>query len=263
MDSQLSCARLAEMLAGLPITPHTFDALPSTNTELLARAKNGAPEGTLLAAASQTAGRGTRGRAYFCPPDTGVYFSLLLRPRALAEVYGAVTPAAAVAVAEAIDAVFGVCAGIKWVNDVYLRGKKVAGILAEASTETAGGAACIVLGVGVNLAEPPGGFPDLPNAGAILERGAALDETVRVKLAAEAARRFWGYYERLGERAFLPAYRDRSILLGRRISYTRAGETRCATAYAIDGDFRLAVRAEDGRAEKLSFGEVQLQLCET
>lgn len=101
----------------------------STNTLLKAQAEQGAPEGTVLIAESQTAGKGRLGRHFTSPPGTGIYFSLLLRPHCTAEKSLFITTTAAVAVCEAIEQVTGLNPQIKWVNDVYLNEKKVCGIL--------------------------------------------------------------------------------------------------------------------------------------
>ncbi|HEY6294806.1 MAG TPA: biotin--[acetyl-CoA-carboxylase] ligase [Streptosporangiaceae bacterium] len=129
----------------------------STNADLLARAADGAPEGTVLAAEEQRAGRGRMGRAWVSPPRAALTFSVLLRP-------GTVPPArlgwlpllTGVAVTSAVRAVAAVDAQLKWPNDVLVGAAKLAGILAEAS----GGA--VVVGIGLNVSTEPG---ELPPAG--------------------------------------------------------------------------------------------------
>ena len=109
------------------------DSVTSTNTLLKQIAEHGGAEGMVLIAHQQTQGKGRLGRAFFSPKGTGLYLSVLLRPRFSAEEALSITTAAAVAAAQAIDAVTGEHAQIKWVNDVYLRGRKVCGILTEAA----------------------------------------------------------------------------------------------------------------------------------
>ena len=112
-----------------------FDCVDSTNTVLAALARSGAPEFTAVIAGAQTAGRGRGAQRFFSPAGCGVYFSLLLRPRFPAVTAARlITPACAVAAARAIERASGEAAGIKWVNDVFLRGRKVCGILTEASS---------------------------------------------------------------------------------------------------------------------------------
>ncbi len=130
----------------------------SSNTDLLAAAMAGAPEGTVLAAESQTAGRGRLGRLWVSPPRAALTFSVLLRPRWVpAASKGWVPLLAGVAVAAALRAETGLDACLKWPNDVLVGGAKVAGILAEQSGDA------IVVGAGINVS---GRQDELPAAGA-------------------------------------------------------------------------------------------------
>ena len=115
----------------------------------------------MLVAESQTAGRGRLGRSFHSPVGTGLYMSILLRPTFSAERALFITTAAAVAVCRAIEQETGLKPQIKWVNDIYLHEKKICGILTESSInfETKG-LKWAVLGIGLNLSEPEGGFPE-------------------------------------------------------------------------------------------------------
>ena len=141
----------------------------STNTLLRQRAEAGEPEGLALVAAAQTAGRGRRDHTFFSPPDTGLYLSFLVRPQLSAKDALLLTTCAAAAVALAIEDCAGVPAEIKWVNDVFCRGKKVCGILTEGALDLeTGGLQYAIVGIGVNCFPPEGGFPeDLPEAGSV------------------------------------------------------------------------------------------------
>lgn len=112
----------------LPIDVHYYDRVTSTNTVLMEMGVAGAQEGTLVAADQQTAGKGRRGRSFYSPEHTGVYFSVLLRPQFSMREALMITAAAAVAVARAIEQLVGAEPAIKWVNDLFLHGKKVCGI---------------------------------------------------------------------------------------------------------------------------------------
>ena len=145
----------------MPVYLQVQTEVTSTNTLLKAQAEQGAPEGTVLIAESQTAGKGRLGRHFTSPPGTGIYFSLLLRPHCTAEKSLFITTTAAVAVCEAIEQVTGLNPQIKWVNDIYLNEKKVCGILTEASVDFEnGGLNWAVLGIGINIAVPKEGFPE-------------------------------------------------------------------------------------------------------
>ena len=129
----------------------------STNTRLKEWAREGriaAPY--VLTADSQTAGRGRLGRRFVSPPGTGLYMSILIAPPKNTDA-GKITVLAAVAVCRTIHELTGLQPKIKWVNDLFLRGKKVCGILAEKINEG------VIVGIGINVESPPGGFP--PEAG--------------------------------------------------------------------------------------------------
>ncbi len=236
----------------------TAESVTSTNTVLKERAAAGAPEGTVLIAEQQTGGRGRQGRTFSSPRGTGLYTSILLRPKMRAEQALFLTTAVAVAVAETIEEVSGRAAGIKWVNDIWLDGLKVCGILTEASFDLeAGGLEYAVVGWGINLAEPAGGFPEELRgiAGAVFDR--IPDAETKSRLAAGVLRRFRRYYETLGQKTFLKGYRERSILIGKDITILGSGEA--AFVLGIDDDCRLHVRLADGQERYLSSGEVRVR----
>ena len=236
-------------------------SVTSTNAVLKAMAEKGAPEGKILVAAEQTAGKGRMNRRFYSPAGSGVYMSLLLRPSCSASQSLYITTAAAVAVAEAIERVAGGKAQIKWVNDVYLRGKKACGILTEAAFDMeTNRLAYAVLGIGVNMRPPAGGFPDeLEPIVTSVFGEADYDPEKRNRIVAEIVERFWRFYENLGEKAFLQGYRERSFLTGKDVDVVEGAERRPARALDIDGEFRLHVRYEDGAEEYLQSGEVSVK----
>ena len=243
----------------LPIT--VVEETQSTNTALRALAEAGAPEGTVYIAQSQTGGRGRMGRSFFSPAGTGLYLSLLLRPTTWEPARAAqLTAAAAAAMCEAIRQVTGKEPGIKWVNDLLLDGKKVCGILTEASFSMESGVLeYAVLGLGVNVYPPEGGFPK--ELGEIA--GAVLDtpgEDVRNRLAGEFLNRFLAGYAHPEDRSFLDTYRRRSVAVGRDITVLSGGHERRAFAFGVDDDCRLLVRYDDGTEQALSYGEIRIAI---
>ena len=231
----------------------------STNDLVREAAVRGEPEGLVVIADTQTGGRGRQGRTFVSPPGTGVYLSLLLRPKLPAEEAVAVTGIAAVAVARALGDLGVGDAGIKWVNDVYLRGRKVCGILTEATMDMeSGGLDHAVLGIGVNLFPPPGGFPPelADTAGAVLPGKPQDDE--RSRLIAAILDRFLPLYRALPDRSWLEEYRSRSILTGREVRFLREGREQRGLALGVDDSARLLVRLPGGEETALSSGEVQL-----
>jgi BirA family biotin operon repressor/biotin-[acetyl-CoA-carboxylase] ligase len=247
-------------LAGM-LSIEVLKTVDSTNTAVKARAVRGAPEGTVVAAEEQTGGKGRRGRSFYSPAGTGVYFSILLRPNVKAFDATLITTAAAVAAAVSIEAVTGVKAEIKWVNDVFCHGKKVCGILTEGAFDMeSGGLEYAVLGIGVNIKKPEGGYPPeiAGVAGAVYKNGEPEPET-RGRLIAEILKRFWAYYRNLTGKGFLPEYKARSLVIGRDVDVISGDLPRKAKALDIDDGCRLVVRYEDGSTEALSSGEVSIR----
>lgn len=237
---------------------------PSTNALVREKANQGCPEGCIIIACEQTDGRGRYGRQFFSPVDSGVYLSLLLRPTAYSPQQATcLTAAAAAAMCQAIEAVTGQQPGIKWVNDIFLRGKKVCGILTEAAVGLETGTLnYMVLGAGVNLYPPAEGFPEEIQsiAGSVLERSCP---EAKNRLVGEFLNRFWDFYTHPECRAYLEDYRARSLAIGRNVTVLSAGKAVSAYAYGIDDDFRLLVRYENGDTEALSYGEIRIQLDES
>ena len=262
----MACGGLSEegvkrYLRRRDLTVRVFDTVGSTNTLLGAMAAEGAPAGLALIAGSQTAGRGRLGRSFFSPEGTGVYISLLLRPDLSPAAAVALTACAAVAAAEGIEEVSGVHAGIKWVNDIFIGGRKVCGILTEAETDAVSGRLRhVVIGLGVNISAPEGGFPaELRDTAGAVFPGQVPDDA-RCRLAA-------GILDRLSELAEAPeappvleAYRARSILPGRGILVLEPGKApQEAVALGIGDDYALRVRLPDGTQRSLISGEVSIR----
>lgn len=218
----------------------------STNADLLE--DGSAASGSVLIAGRQSAGRGRMRRA-FASPEGGLYMSVLFRDISAADALQ-FTPRAAVAVSLAIERSSGRRAYIKWVNDVLLDGLKVCGILAEAVTRRG---LDMVLGIGVNVAEPGGGFPEALRgvAGAVFEDPI---EFAREKLAA-------GILNALFDESLdvYTEYVRRSAVLGRDITVRRAGAAYEARVLEIDRDYRLIIE-RGGQRETLDSGEVSIRL---
>ena len=231
----------------------------STNDLVREAAVRGEAEGLAVIADTQTAGRGRQGRTFVSPQGTGAYLSLLLRPKLPAAEAVAITGIAAVAVVRALGDLGVGGAGIKWVNDIYLRGRKVCGILTEATLDMeSGGLDYAVLGIGVNLFSPPGGFPpELTEiAGAVFPGKPEDDE--RSRLIAAILDRFLPLYRALPDKGWLEEYRSRSILTGREVRFLREGREQRGLALGVDDSARLLLRLSDGEETALSSGEVQL-----
>lgn len=246
-------AFLSPELRDVPI--RIYESLTSTNVPAAELALSGAPGGALVIAESQTAGRGRLGRSFFSPPGTGLYMSMVLRPEGGPETASLVTPAAAAAVCLALWELYGLDCRVKWVNDIFYRGKKVCGILAEGLPGPGGGLEALVVGIGVNCAQPEGGFPpELRETVGSL----GLSPDNRFELAAAIASRLFNYSRDLEGRAFLEEYRRRMFLTGRRVSFFREGRELAGTVEGLDENCGLILRLETGGRLTLTSGEVSI-----
>jgi len=237
---------------------HIDPVSESTNKTAKELAASGAPDGTVVLAEQQTGGRGRLGRSFFSPPGSGIYMSVILRPQLDAQNALLVTSAAAVAVARAIDTVFGEHAGIKWVNDIYLNGKKVCGILTEGgiNSET-GGFDYVVVGIGVNVTTAD--FPEeLKSIAAAITTGYAD----RNRLTAEILNEFACIYTALPDTAFMQDYRARSIVIGHDVWVIRGDDRYIAHVLDVNGQGNLVVRDESGALREISTGEVSIRTVE-
>ncbi len=236
----------------------THDIISSTNTVLKERGRKGAPHGLVIAAAEQTAGRGRMGRSFFSPADTGIYFSILLRPSLSPQGCQLITTAASVSCARVLEKVSGETAQIKWVNDIYIKDKKVCGILTEASIRPNGTLDFAVLGIGINITPPKNNFPDdiIEKAGSVLSNST---DDLRGQIIADILNDFLALYETIEDRAYFNEYRQRSMLNGKHIEVLKNEQIIPATALYIDEELRLAVQYEDGKVEHLYTGDVSIK----
>lgn len=233
-----------------------LERVDSTNTRLMELARQGAAEGTAILARAQTAGRGTAGRSFFSPEGEGLYLSVLLRPRGPVEELLTLTGWAAVAVRAAIETACGASCAIKWLNDLYLNGKKLCGILAELSPELD----FVVLGVGINVAQTAESFAR-QGLGEIATslRAEGYDVEIEELAVAVLAQLECMSWEFPREKArYLARYRAECMTLGRRVGWTEAGLPAEGRAAEIDEEFALVV-LRDGRRCTVSSGGVYLK----
>ena len=235
-----------------------FDCLTSTNDTAKELGINGAKENTVIIAKSQTAGRGRLGRSFFSPESSGIYMSILLRPTMSTEEITLITPAAAVAVHEAIKEICGTNTSIKWVNDIYKNDKKICGILCESTFQSDGFFS--VLGIGINLYSPENNFPDeIKNiAGAVYETPPEYE--IREKLIAKIIDNFNFYYKNLTKKKFMSIYRAKSNLIGKTVSFSKEGKEINAIVLDIDDSAHLIVKTNENKTLSLFAGEVSVKI---
>lgn len=197
----------------------------------------------------------------FSPKDTGVYMSLLLRPQNYSAKQAVkITTMAAVAMCEAIEAVSDETAKIKWVNDIFVRDKKVCGILTEGSFDLENGLLeYAVLGLGINVYQPKNGFPEeiASIAGSIFQQS---QNDVKNRLVSEFLNRFYGYYTAPQQTDYVKHYRNRSFVIGKQVTLISANESKNAVVIGIDDECHLLVRYPDGTKDCCSSGEISIRL---
>lgn len=236
-----------------------LDETDSTNNYAKDLARKGAKNATAVIADCQTAGKGRMGRSFCSPHGTSIYLSIILRPETDMETCQLITSCAAVAAAQAIDKVCGTDVKIKWVNDLFLNGKKICGILTEASVNfETGQPEYAVVGIGINVKSIKNIFPEeLMNVATSIE-----DETgkapSRAEIIAEILKNIDILTKNLSDTSFLENYRKRSFIIGQRVSVSKLGSEKNALAIGISDNAGLIVRYDDGTEETLNSGEARI-----
>lgn len=240
-----------------------FDEIDSTNNYAKRIALSGAPDGTVIVADCQTAGRGRMDRSFQSPKGKGIYLTALLRPELPPERLLPVTALAGVAVCAAVERVCGVRPGLKWPNDPVLGSRKLCGILTELSVEAeTGRVQYLVLGIGVNVLQTAEDFtPEVAEMATSLAM--ALGRPVsRPALAAALIEELDRLYTtlRAGDLSeYLAAYRRDCVNLGKAVQLISPAGRETVTAVGIDGDFGLVVRGADGEERAVRSGEVSVR----
>ena len=235
-----------------------LETVDSTNLYLKRNADT-AQNGDVVIALSQTNGRGRFTRKFHSPQNTGIYMSFFLQPQLPAIQAVLITTAAAVAVCEACEQLGAEKCEIKWVNDVLINSKKVCGILTEGSVNSQNGMLdYAILGIGINVYEPEGGFDDeIKNiAGSVFKK---VENGLSDRLVAEIINRFMKYFKDIENKPFLDSYRERSYITGKNINVIKLDSTKPAKAISIDDKFKLLVEYEDKTQEYISSGEVSVR----
>lgn len=230
-----------------------YGCVESTNLTAKLAAVEGAKNGTIIAANEQTGGKGRRGRSFYSPKNSGVYFSIILKPQISAAESVLLTTSAAVATAEAIEELTGKEAKIKWINDIYIDKKKCVGILSEAIFDyESGGVDSVIVGIGINVSTDD--FPDN-----VKDIACSIGTVSRNKLVALVADKLIDICDVLPNNAHLEKYRKRCFVLGSKIKVITTTGEYFATAKSIDGQGKLIVTDENGKEIALSNEEVSIK----
>ncbi len=237
----------------------TFNEIDSTNNYLKILGSQGERRTTLCVADTQTGGRGRMGRSFFSPSGTGVYFSLLLNPDISAEKSLFLTVMAAVSVADTVKNFCKNDVKIKWVNDIYIDGKKVCGILTEGSINSEKKLDYAVVGIGINVLPPESDFPkEIKNTSASVFPGKA-EENIKEIIVAEVVNRFFDLYY-ANSTDYIKRYKEYSYLTGKEINIISGNTLRPAKVIDITDSCHLLVKNEKGEIEEISSGDVSVRL---
>lgn len=239
---------------------HIFKTLESTNKTAKEMAVAGAEHGTVVISDSQEMGRGRYSRYFFSLSGCGLYMSIILRPEKIHfKNPTSVTAFTAVSVCEAIEKVSDRTPKIKWVNDVFIDGKKVCGILTEAVADFESGALeWIVLGIGINVCIKKVDFPlELQDIATSIFPDNSM-HGIRNKLSAEILNRILGVETFPGEEAVFKKYKARLMMLGKEITVFHNQTEFKATAIDIDNEGHLVVKKDNGEIFTLYSGEIRI-----
>ena len=237
---------------GEGIKVYYYPSVDSTNNQAKKLLNEEKKSKMLIVAETQTNGRGRQGKSFFSPALTGIYMSFVFHPETDFASSLTVTTAACVAVCRAIEKLTDLRPEIKWVNDVYLNGKKICGILCEAindyETKTV---KSVIVGIGVNISTAD--FPDC------VENAASLGVDVkRADLIAEITKEL----EKVvycDYNSFIDFYRAHSMIIGKEIVFIENKTEYYAKAVAIENDGALTVQLESGETKTLRSGEISIR----
>ncbi len=246
----LNTEKLNKIIDGVDV--RCFAEIDSTNTEAKRQAVLGYNKPLLIVADTQINGRGRLGRNFYSPKDTGLYMTYLYKPQINITDAVTVTSAAAVAVVRAVMELTDLTPEIKWVNDIYIGGKKVCGILTESFTSKSGELS-VAVGIGININTTV--FPeDIKGIASSLYAGCSRED-----LAAAVVKQLQVLIDGLKDRTFYDDYKKYSAVIGNEVVYITQDKPHVATAVDIDKNGGLIVEDKKGNRTTLSTGEISLK----
>lgn len=259
------CDRLSakgiKVLLAHPLEVLHYREVDSTNIVAKRLSLEGAKTPLVIVADSQSGGRGRGGKAFFSPPESGLYLSLLIRPNFTTTMALRITAAASIAASRAIEEISGKEIEIKWVNDLFFNGKKVCGILTEGvSGFESGKLESVVIGIGINFKTPQGGFPDeIKEVATALYSDKVPQGVTKNRLAAKVIDNLLTLLAQLDSPQFMEEYRRRSMVLNQAITVYHGREQYNAVVREITDDGGLIVVLDDGSERELNSGEISIR----
>ncbi|HXF49467.1 MAG TPA: biotin--[acetyl-CoA-carboxylase] ligase [Verrucomicrobiae bacterium] len=238
---------------------HSYQSIGSTNNTAWQLAEQGAPEGTLVVADRQTAGRGRLGRSWHSPPRVGLWFSLVLRPEVAPSEAAGISLLTALALSQAIQSHCRIEAKIKWPNDCQIAGKKVAGILTELSSEL-DRVNFVIVGVGLNVNQAKSDFPSGLKAKATSLAIETKEKWLRAEILALFLKEFEHFYlqfKKAGIGPFIKEIERRMALLGQKVKLAAGKEIITGKVAGLAEDGALLLETKSGSYRAIS-GEVSV-----
>ena len=248
---------IGDLFPDLPII--LYKTIDSTNTRAKEYAEQNLAENAVFIASEQTAGRGRLGRQFISESDAGLYLSILLDKDSAKKSGLAITTYMATIASRVVERLTNLKADIKWVNDIYVRGKKLAGILTEGRIDpTDGSLDYAVCGIGINLYKQT--FDSEVRKIATTVEDESGKKTDVNELAAELIKEFFNDLRLVGSKEIAKEYKNRSVIIGKDVKVIKADREYDATVLDITDNCELLIKAADGNTETLFTGEVSLKL---
>lgn len=248
--------KIGSLSKDLPII--VYKTIDSTNTQAKQAAESGEYKNAVFVASEQTAGRGRLGRSFISEKHKGLYLSVLLLGEFSPDFATSLTTYMAVIASSAIDTLGGVRTQIKWVNDIYLGGKKLSGILTEGKVSDDGETlSYAVVGIGINLLKQQ--FTDEVRRIATTLQDECGKKVDINELAAAIITDFFGNLHLAGTKEIAEEYKSRSFLIGERVTVIKPNDSYEALVTDITDKCELCLTLNDGKTELLSTGEVSVR----
>lgn len=243
---------------------NVIDSVTSTNVYLKNLVENDSnlKEGYTVLTGHQTNGKGRFNRSFYSPKDTGLYFSILLRPKYDIKKIQFITIISSIAVCETIKEISNLNVSIKWVNDILIDNLKVSGILTEATMSIESNTIdYVILGIGLNIYKPENDFPkELQNIATYIFKD--KQNNLRNTIASKILNKFYYYYESFNEEEIVNLYRKYSYVINSEIYVHKNNSLIEAKVLEITDNCNLKVIYQDNTVETLSSGEVSIKLKE-
>jgi BirA family biotin operon repressor/biotin-[acetyl-CoA-carboxylase] ligase len=240
---------------------HYMSSVGSTNATCWELASRGEPEGTVVLAEEQTAGRGRSGRAWFSPRGLGIWASVLVRPSMTTEELAALSIATALAIADGIAEAAGVSVKVKWPNDVIAEGRKLAGVLVESEQIAGSRVESAVVGLGINVNTAVEDFPEDLKGSATsvgLLHGSPVSRIEVLRSVMWEFERYYREYLAGGVAGFKPRWRTLSATLGGCVEIVSGERTIRGKAVDLAPSGALLIENELGITEEVWHGSAVL-----